>query len=168
MDAKTQSRVRLTMHAIERHSQLLLETLDASLVELSPECVRWSAVCDPRCWLKPGIAWHAQCDMQRAITDLAKKYVLMSDELERFIRAGAAGHDCEAKYAFRDEFMCLTGELCSLLTQCIHKQETVEQAACASGIFPQYVPRPVPKAASNAWIVEVRPSTSAQATGGVE
>jgi hypothetical protein len=150
MDAQTQSRVRLTLHAIERHSLLLIEAVDASMVELTPECVRWGAVSDPRRWLSPTLCTFDQRhdSIRRQVLDLAARYAAVADDIERFISAGAAGHDCDAKATLREDFVSIARELTLALQQWVGERHAAgEPAVAASSIFPQYVPRAVPNAA---------------------
>lgn len=153
MDAQTKSGARLATHAIERHTQLLIETLDASLVHISPECVHWSAVCDPRRWLAPAFAsfdWHRE-PIRHAIFNLASQYTATSDDLERFIQSGSAGHECDSKAILRDDLLAITRELINLLEQWISEPNvTSEDRPHISSPFPQYVPRVVPKALGDA------------------
>lgn len=143
MDAKTQSRARLTMHAIERHSRLLAESLDAALAELPPECVRWSAVCDPRRWLTPTLA-PVDCQresLRHEILDLASRYAAAAHDLESFIQNGAAGHDCEAKAAWREDLLSLAESLVSSLGQWLDGRESADDAPRAA---PEAAPDAVP------------------------
>ncbi len=151
MDAQTQSRARLTMHAIKQHSRLLADSLDASAVDLSPECTRWSAVSDPRRWLAPSLASgdHARGARRAAVLDLAARYADAAHDLERFIREGAAGHDCDAKAALRDDCLALADELIASLADWIADDDRAAIAPKREpALFPQYVPRAVPKPAS--------------------
>lgn len=149
MDAQTRSRARLSLHAIERQSQLLVEALDASMVEVSAECTRWGAVSDPRRWLTPSLAPHGKerAAMQRQLQEAATKFAQVTEDVERFIRAGAAGHECEAKCSLREDLVYAMHELAYCLRSWMAQAENSgEKRPRDGGPFPQYVPRFVQRA----------------------
>lgn len=148
MDELMRSRARLTMHAIEKHTELLIAALDGALIELSPECVRWGAVCDPRRWMTNRCTTGAS-ERHKAcgeVLALAHQYVGAATDLETLIRAGAAGHDCACKAALRDTVLETAGQLCSALRRWLGEGHAPSLSDAASPLFPQYVPRAVPRA----------------------
>jgi hypothetical protein len=166
MDELMRSRARLNLHAIEKHTELLVAALDGALIELSPECVRWGAVCDPRRWMTArcttgGSERHSACSQILAI---APRYTEAVTELETLIRAGAAGHDCECKAALRDTVLETAEQLCSALRRWLGQDHAPPLSDAASPLFPQYVPRAVPRAGVDDLFVQT-PSQSPLSLG---
>jgi hypothetical protein len=166
MDELMRSRARQTMHAMEKHTELLVAALDGALIELSPECVRWGAVCDPRRWMTNRCATGAS-ERHKAcgeVLALAHQSVEAATVLETLIRAGAAGHDCECKAALRDTVLETAEQLWSALRRWLGEGHAPSLSDADSPLVPQYVPRAVPRAGVDDLFVQT-PSRSPSSFG---
>lgn len=114
MDTKTRYQARLTAHAIDRYDELLVHTLDTCATDLSPECVRWGAVSDPRGWLR-ALQRSDASDALHAVLTFAEQHAIASEDLEDIIVHGAACRDSESLGALRDELLFNGSELSSAL-----------------------------------------------------